>query len=140
MGYRTDSGQAGVERRLDGKKVKVAVIDSGIYPHDDLSIAGGYSAVSYTSSYKDDNGHGTHVAGIIAAKHDGYGIDGIAPDVRLYAVKALDRKGAGDLKSLLKAIDWSIANKMDIINMSLGTNADSKILHDAVDKAYKKES
>lgn len=123
---------------LTGKKVKVAVIDSGIYPHDDLSIAGGYSAVSYTSSYKDDNGHGTHVAGIIAAKHDGYGIDGIAPDVRLYAVKALDRKGAGDLKSLLKAIDWSIANKMDIINMSLGTNADSKILHDAVDKAYKK--
>ncbi|MEE2577504.1 S8 family serine peptidase, partial [Pseudomonas aeruginosa] len=88
---------------------------------------GGYSAVSYTSSYKDDNGHGTHVAGIIAAKHDGYGIDGIAPDVRLYAVKALDRKGAGDLKSLLKAIDWSIANKMDILNMSLGTNADSKI-------------
>ncbi|QCT31646.1 S8 family peptidase [Bacillus velezensis] len=123
---------------LTGKKVKVAVIDSGIYPHDDLSIAGGYSAVNYTSSYKDDNGHGTHVAGIIAAKHDGYGIDGIAPDVRLYAVKALDRKGAGDLKSLLKAIDWSIANKMDIINMSLGTNADSKILHDAVDKAYKK--
>ncbi|WP_249652087.1 S8 family serine peptidase, partial [Lysinibacillus sp. D4A1_S13] len=45
---------------------------------------------------------------------------------------------AGDLKSLLKAIDWSIANIMDIINMSLGTNADSKILHDAVDKAYKK--
>ncbi|MCP6680797.1 S8 family peptidase [Bacillus nakamurai] len=122
---------------LTGKNVKVAVIDSGIFPHDDLSIAGGYSAVSYTSSYKDDNGHGTHVAGIIAAKHDGYGIDGIAPGVRLYAVKALDQKGSGDLKSLLKAIDWSITNKMDIINMSLGTNADSQILHDAVDRAYK---
>ena len=50
--------------------MKVAVIDSGIYPHDDLSIAGGYSAVSYTSSYKDDNGHGTHVAGIIANMTD----------------------------------------------------------------------
>ncbi|MBT2634072.1 S8 family serine peptidase [Pseudomonas sp. ISL-88] len=123
---------------LTGRNVKVAVIDSGIFPHDDLSIAGGYAAVTYTSSYKDDNGHGTHVAGIIAAQHDGYGVDGIAPGVRLYAVKALDQKGSGDLKSLLKAIDWSIANKMDIINMSLGTNGDSQILHEAVDKAYQK--
>ncbi|MCG8396273.1 S8 family serine peptidase [Bacillus atrophaeus] len=122
---------------LTGKNVKIAVIDSGISPHDDLSIAGGYSAVSYTSSYKDDNGHGTHVAGIIGAKHNGYGIDGIAPEAQIYAVKALDQNGSGDLQGLLKGIDWSIANGMDIVNMSLGTSSDSQILHDAMDRAYK---
>ncbi|WP_181220288.1 minor protease Epr [Bacillus subtilis] len=121
---------------LTGKNIKIAVIDSGISPHDDLSIAGGYSAVSYTSSYKDDNGHGTHVAGIIGAKHNGYGIDGIAPEAQIYAVKALDQNGSGDLQSLLQGIDWSIANRMDIVNMSLGTTSDSKILHEAVNKAY----
>ncbi|MCY8471756.1 S8 family peptidase [Bacillus halotolerans] len=123
---------------LTGKNVKIAVIDSGISPHDDLSISGGYSAVSYTSSYKDDNGHGTHVAGIIGAKHNGYGIDGIAPEAQIYAVKALDQNGSGDLQGLLKGIDWSIANGMDIVNMSLGTSSDSQILHDAMDKAYEK--
>ncbi|MFL6978144.1 S8 family serine peptidase [Bacillus inaquosorum] len=124
------------EEGLTGKNVKIAVIDSGISPHDDLSIAGGFSAVSYTSSYKDDNGHGTHVAGIIGAKHNGYGIDGIAPEAQIYAVKALDQNGSGDLQGLLQGIDWSIANRMDIVNMSLGTTSDSQILHDAVDKAY----
>ncbi|MEK4380063.1 S8 family peptidase [Bacillus sp. FSL R5-0434] len=123
---------------LTGKNVKIAVIDSGISPHDDLSISGGYSAVSYTSSYKDDNGHGTHVAGIIGAKHNGYGIDGIAPEAQIYAVKALDQNGSGDLQGLLKGIDWSIANGMDIVNMSLGTSSDSQILHDAMDRAYEK--
>ncbi|MGX4767902.1 S8 family serine peptidase [Bacillus mojavensis] len=123
---------------LTGKNVKIAVIDSGISPHDDLSISGGYSAVSYTSSYKDDNGHGTHIAGIIGAKHNGYGIDGVAPEAQIYAVKALDQNGSGDLQGLLKGIDWSIANGMDIINMSLGTSSDSQILHDAMDKAYEK--
>ncbi|MEC1790964.1 S8 family serine peptidase [Bacillus vallismortis] len=121
---------------LTGKGVKIAVIDSGISPHEDLSIAGGYSAASYTSSYKDDNGHGTHVAGIIGAKHNGYGIDGIAPEAQIYAVKALDQNGSGDLQSLLQGIDWSISHGMDIVNMSLGTTSDSQILHDAMDKAY----
>ncbi|MEC1681346.1 S8 family serine peptidase [Bacillus mojavensis] len=123
---------------LTGKNVKIAVIDSGISPHDDLSISGGYSAVSYTSSYKDDNGHGTHVAGIIGAKHNSHGIDGVAPEAQIYAVKALDQNGSGDLQGLLKGIDWSIANGMDIVNMSLGTSSDSQILHDAMDKAYEK--
>ena len=53
---------------LTGKQVKIAVIDSGISPHEELSIAGGASMVGYTASYRDDNGHGTHVAGIIGAK------------------------------------------------------------------------
>nr|MDH3155108.1 S8 family peptidase [Bacillus licheniformis] len=123
---------------MTGKQVKIAVIDSGISPHEELSIAGGASMVGYTASYRDDNGHGTHVAGIIGAKHNGRGIDGIAPGARLYAVKALDRNGAGDLKGILQGIDWSIQHGIDIINMSLVVSGDSQVLHDAVDKAYKR--
>ncbi|MEK5100177.1 S8 family serine peptidase [Bacillus glycinifermentans] len=123
---------------LTGKNVKVAVIDTGISAHDELTVSGGTSTVSYTSSYSDDNGHGTHVAGIIGAKHNDYGIDGIAPGVQLYAIKALDQNGTGDLESILKGIDWSIEHGVNVINMSLGTSTDSQILHDAVDKAYQK--
>ncbi|WFA06374.1 S8 family serine peptidase [Bacillus sp. HSf4] len=123
---------------LTGKHVRTAVLDSGISPHDELSIAGGVSMVDYTASYRDDNGHGTHVAGIIGAKHNGFGIDGIAPGAELYAVKVLDKTGSGDLKSILKAIDWSIQHNIDIINMSLVVSGDSQILHDAADRAYKK--
>ena len=122
---------------ITGKGVKVAVIDTGIYPHPDLSIEGGTSTVDYTPSYTDDNGHGTHVAGIIGAKHNGVGIVGIAPDVHLFAVKSLDGTGRGNLDDVLKGIDWSITNHMDIINLSLATTFNSQALHDMVDKANK---
>jgi minor extracellular protease Epr len=125
------------ENRVTGKGVKIAVIDTGIAPHPDLNIAGGVSTVDYTSSYKDDNGHGTHVAGIIAAKRNGLGITGVAPDAQIYAVKALDKNGNGNLQDIAEALDWAISHKMDIINMSFGTTTDSKILHDLIDKAYR---
>jgi subtilisin family serine protease len=118
-----------------GKGIKVAVIDSGISAHPDLAIAGGVSTVGYTESYEDDNGHGTHVAGTIGAMRDGSGMVGVAPDVSLYAVKAMDNNGEGTLQDILEAIDWSIVNNMDIINLSLGTDTDSDIFHSIVDKA-----
>lgn len=120
-----------------GQGVKVAVIDTGIGPHTDLKVAGGYSAVDYTTSYNDDYGHGTHVAGIIAAQQNNSGMVGVAPNVSLYAVKAMDENGNGDLQDLLKALDWSITNHMDIINMSLGTPDNSPVLQAMIDKAYK---
>ncbi|MED1204373.1 S8 family peptidase [Heyndrickxia acidicola] len=119
-----------------GKGIKVAVLDTGIAPHSDLKVAGGTSTVSYTTSYTDDNGHGTHVAGIIAAQQNGVGTVGVAPDVSLYAVKALDQDGEGDLQDILKGLDWAIQNHMDMVNMSLGTPDDSQAFHDMVDKAY----
>lgn len=121
---------------ITGKGVKVAIIDTGIAPHPDLNIAGGVSTVSYTKSYTDDNGHGTHVAGIVGAKLNGIGMVGIAPDVQLYAVKSLDNKGEGNLSDVITGIDWAIANHMNIINLSLSTTVDSPLLHDVVDKAY----
>jgi minor extracellular protease Epr len=119
-----------------GKGIKVAVLDTGIAQHNDLKVAGGTSTVGYTTSYADDNGHGTHVAGIIAAQRNGFGTVGVAPDVSLYSVKALDQNGEGDLQDILKGLDWAIQNHMDMVNMSLGTPDDSQAFHDMVDKAY----
>lgn len=119
-----------------GKGVKVAVVDTGIAPHDDLVVAGGTSEVSYTTSYADDNGHGTHVGGIIGAENNGIGIVGVAPDADVYAVKALDSQGSGYLSDVIAGIDWAITNKMDIVNLSLGTTTDSLAMQQEVDTAY----
>lgn len=64
-----------------GKNVKIVVIDSGIFFYDDLLIVGGYLVVSYIFFYKDDNGYGIYVVGIIGVKYNGYGIDGIVLEV-----------------------------------------------------------
>jgi minor extracellular protease Epr len=119
-----------------GKGVKISVIDSGISPHEDLRIAGGYSAVDYTTSYSDDQGHGTHVAGIIGARHNSFGVRGVAYDAELYAVKAFDENGQAYLSDMIEGIDWSVANGIDIINLSAGTQTDSFALRSSVDKAY----
>ncbi|MBB2478949.1 S8 family peptidase [Bacillus sp. APMAM] len=121
-----------------GKGVKVAVLDSGISKHADLQVAGGVSFTSYTKSYADDNGHGTHVAGIIGAKNNGIGVVGVAPDASLYAVKVLDSKGDGYLSDIISGIDWSIKNHMDVINLSFGTPENSVALQQIVDEAYDK--
>lgn len=131
------AGEA-AQKGITGKGVKVAVIDSGIARHADLKIAGGVSTVDYTTSWEDDNGHGTHVAGIIGAQHNGTGIAGVAPDAEIYAIKAMNQKGTGTLQDILEGIDWSIANGMDVINLSLGTETDSRMLHEMIDQAYEK--
>lgn len=121
---------------LTGRGVNIAVVDSGIAPHSALSIAGGASFVHYTPSFVDDNGHGTHVAGIIGAKARSHGLEGVAPDASIYALKSLDINGNGFLSDTIAAIDWSIINRMDIINLSLGMDSDSFALRNIIDKAY----
>ncbi len=106
-----------------GEGVKVAVIDTGIdCNHPDLkaNCAGGYNALDPKKPYLDDNEHGTHVAGTIAGVLDGKGVVGVAPKARLYAVKVLDKDGAGGLSSIIKGLIWAGNNKMDVANMSLG--------------------
>jgi minor extracellular protease Epr len=124
------------ELHYTGKDIKIAVVDTGIASHEDLSISGGAAFTSYTASYVDDNGHGTHVAGIIGAKNNSFGTVGIAPDSSLYAVKVLGKDGSGYLSDVVAGIDWSISNKMDIVNLSLGSTSSSSTLKQVVDKAY----
>ena len=122
---------------ITGQGVKIAELDTGIdITQPDLVVTGGVSEVSYTASYNDDNGHGTHVSGIIGAKNNGVGLVGVAPDTSLYAVKVLDSTGSGYVSDIISGIDWAITNKMDIITMSLGTKSDVAALHNAVDSAY----
>ncbi|WP_176222111.1 S8 family peptidase [Tuberibacillus sp. Marseille-P3662] len=126
-----------IDSKVTGKGVKVAVIDTGVdCDHPDLNIAGGVSTVNYTNSYEDDSGHGTHVAGIIAAQDNNIGTVGVAPGVSLYAIKALGSDGRGVQSSVIAGIEWAINNKIDIINLSLATPNGSKALQRMLTKAY----
>lgn len=119
--------------------VKLAVIDTGISnTHPDLlaNIKGGVNAINSLKSWNDDNGHGSHVAGTIGALNNTTGVVGAAPAVDLYAVKVLSRTGSGYLSDVIEGIQWSVQNGMQVINMSLGTSANSQSLHDAVIAAY----
>lgn len=123
-----------------GKNVKVAVIDTGIdYNHTDLAsnYAGGYNAVNTSKPPLDDQGHGTHVAGTIAAVKDLKGVVGVAPNVKLYAVKVLDSNGSGQYSWIIDGIQWAVNNKMNVVNMSLGGPSGSDALKAAIDAAYK---
>ncbi|MGO4107385.1 S8 family peptidase [Paenibacillus sp. YAF4_2] len=122
--------------RTTGSSIKVAIIDTGIAEHPNLKIAGGVNTIR-GGSYADDNGHGTHVAGITAGKGLD-GVKGVAPDVELYAIKALDSQGGGYVSSIIAGVDWCIRNKMNVINMSFGLvgSSVSKALRDVITKAY----
>jgi len=124
-----------------GSGVDIAVIDTGANTsHPDLvdAVVNGVSEVSYTTSYQDDNGHGTHCAGIIGARQNGTGVVGIAPQSSIYAVKALDSNGSGYTSDIISGIDWSIGQDVDIISMSLGSSTSSKALKSACDTANAK--
>lgn len=119
-----------------GTGVKIAVIDTGIdLAHPDLSnnIAGGYNVITAgTTSPQDDNGHGTHVAGIISASDNTLGVIGVAPQASLYAVKVLDRNGSGYYSDIVTGLQWAVTNHMQIVNMSLGGSVDDPALHAAI--------
>lgn len=122
-----------------GSGINVGIIDTGISTsHPDLAnnIKGGVSEVAYTSSWNDDNGHGSHVAGIVAAQNNTIGVVGGVHTANLYAIKVLDRNGSGYLSDVIDGIDWAIAWEMQVINLSLGTTTDVQSLHDAVIRAH----
>jgi subtilisin len=113
-----------------GSGVNVAVIDTGIdLNHPDLAanIVGGYNCSGGgTKSYDDANGHGTHVAGIIAALDNGIGVVGVAPQAKLWAVRVLDKSGSGTWSEVICGIDFvdskspAKGGPISVANMSLG--------------------
>jgi subtilisin family serine protease len=122
-----------------GDSVSVGVIDTGIdLSHPDLkvNIKGGYNAIYPWKSPNDDNGHGTHVAGIIAALNNSIGVVGVGPKIDLYAIKVLNASGSGYLSDVIEGLDWAVKNGMQVVNMSLGTDQDVKSFHDAIKNAY----
>ena len=104
----------------------IAVIDTGIdLKNPDLNAVEGTNCINPAASAQDDHGHGTHVAGTIAAGNSGSGVVGVAPGAKLYAVKVLGSTGAGTVSSLICGIDWVAANaqadNIKIANMSVGS-------------------
>jgi len=113
----------------------VAIMDTGIdVSHPNLNIVGGKSFIINHSSYDDNQGHGTHVAGIVAAKNMSKGVVGVAPGARLYALKVLDDSGHGNLSDILSAVEWVTANasKIDVVNLSLEFPGSSDSLNKAI--------
>ncbi|MEN1934862.1 S8 family serine peptidase [Paenibacillus sp. 102] len=105
---------------LDGKGMKVAVIDSGVdYTHPDLkaNYIGGYDAVDEDNDPMDGNVHGTHVAGIIAANGN---IKGIAPNASILAYRVMNDMGLGSTEDIIQGIERAIQDGADVLNLSLG--------------------
>lgn len=123
--------------------VTVAIIDTGVdYTHDDLKnkvlVDEGYDFANDDSDPMDDHGHGTHVAGIIAAEADnGIGVCGITGklDVKILPIKALNEKGAGEIVNIISAINYAISKNVDIINLSISTNIVNKDVRLAIQSA-----
>jgi serine protease AprX len=124
-----------------GKDVTVAVIDTGVFPHPDLimpqsRIVAWHDLVNERAFPYDDNGHGTHVSGIIA----GNGVSsrgkytGMAPEANIVAIKVLDREGSGNTSDVITALEWCVENQktynIRAINLSIGATAQDSCRED----------
>lgn len=121
---------------------EIAVIDTGVdYTHPDLDgkTILGYDFVADDNNPMDENGHGTHVAGIAAAEtNNATGIAGMAPNTKVLAVRVLDASGSGTLDDIASGIRYAADNGAEVINMSLGCNCHTVALEDAVNYAWNK--
>jgi subtilisin len=127
-----------------GSRVGVAVVDTGLdLTHADLN-ASPVSWSAYGVTGQDDEGHGTHVGGIIAARNNSIDAVGVAPDATVYAVKVLDSTGSGSDAAVIAGLNWVLVNKdlvfpaIRVVNMSLGrdASADDSALHIAIQSLY----
>ncbi|GIE80719.1 hypothetical protein Aph02nite_66690 [Actinoplanes philippinensis] len=130
-------------KRSTGAGVTVAVVDTGVdATHPDLAghVLDGYDAITdRTGPVTDDHGHGTHVAGTIAAvTGNGVGVAGLAPDARILPVKVLGANGGGNMSDIAEGIIWAADHGAQIINMSLGSTTKVAAVSNAVSYARSK--
>ena len=129
------------EYGLTGENVSVAILDTGIFPHEDLTtpynrIIGFKDFIGQKDQPYDDDGHGTHVSGIIAG--NGFSSRGkymgIAPDANIIGVKVLKDDGSGNISDVIAGIQWVVDNKekynIKVLTLSLGTKPKNKYEND----------
>jgi len=147
---------------VNGKRPVIAIIDTGVdITHPDLvdnlwtntAEAGGeegydndgngfkndvhgWDFINNTGNIRDFNSHGTHVAGIAAAADNGVGIVGANPRALIMSVSVMQSGGTGDIATVVKGIDYAVQNGATVLNMSLGTYANSKAFRQALERAY----
>jgi subtilisin family serine protease len=125
---------------IKGTSVRVAVVDTGIdYTHPDLSanFVGGFDFVNNDPDPMDDHGHGTHIAGIIAAMDDDNGVIGVAPEAALYGIKVLGSAGSGSWSGVIAGIEWATDNGIQVTNNSYSGGVDpGTIVKAAFDNSY----
>ncbi len=125
--------------KTQGSGVLVAIIDTGVdCAHPDLkcNLTDGANMTNSATPPMDDNGHGTHVAGIIAGQGKDGGVFGVAPQVTIIPVKVLNADGSGNLSDVVSGIYWAMTHGARVINMSLGAPTSAAALEQAVHKAY----
>ena len=147
-----DSPLSGIDGRDNRVDADVAIVDTGIdRDHEDLNVVGGINcATDNPAAWGDVNGHGTHVAGTVGALDNGIGVVGVAPGVRLWAVRILDSAGNGLLSWYVCGLDWIAAQRdpanpdrplFEAVNMSVAKRggddgacgaADGDIVHQAI--------
>lgn len=123
-----------------GTGIKVCIIDTGVdYNHPDLkdNYKGGWDFITNTPDANDGYGHGTHVAGTVAAGDNDIGVIGVAPEAFIYSYRVLDSNGSGSYSDIVAAIQRAINEKMQIVSMSLGGSGYSQALKDICDAAKK---
>lgn len=128
--------------RTKGGSSVIALLDTGVQAnHPDLAgrVLPGRDFVNDDSNAADDNGHGTWVAGIVAANtNDGYGIAGVSWTDKILPVKMMNADGTGNTSDLAAAITWAADNGADVINMSIGGFPYSQSVQNAVNYAWNK--
>lgn len=162
--YRIGAPEAWNTSTGSSSTIEVAILDTGIdFDHPDLvgNLVWGVSTLNGKVStkpkdYRDRNGHGTHVAGTIAALNNEIGVVGVAPDVELYAIKVLGNSGRGWISDIVLGIEQALLgpdevldsdgdgviagdpddDAAEVISMSFGSSGDSQVLHDALRTAY----
>lgn len=135
-----------MEQRLTGKDIGIAYLDTGIFPHIDFDdrILVFRDFIDGRDLPYDNNGHGTHTAGIAAGSgRAGNGrFRGVAPGTSIISLKVLDQYGNGQKEDVLKALDWIIANRerygIRIVNISVGTTEKDARIHKALTDGVEK--